>query len=64
MYVYRIIVESTNECLPEPYFDKVKAIEDAKAMKKKSKDKLDFKVVSLVPLFSTKEQEKQNEIDF
>lgn len=64
MFVYRIINEETNECLPDPHFDKEKAIDLAKDLKTKAKGKAEFRVVSVIPIFSTKEKDQQNDIEF
>lgn len=64
MYIYRVFNKETNEVADNgPIFDSDKAIEHAKSLKAKHKG--EYKVCSIVPIFSTEdEQEKQKDIDF
>lgn len=62
MYVYGLIIDATNEMLPIRLFTKQDAIEEAKKLK--TKDKADYRVISLSPVYSTKEENKQADIEF
>lgn len=55
LFVYRVINDQDNTSLPEPHFDADSAIAKAKELHKASKNKLDFRVVKTIPVYSTKE---------
>lgn len=62
MNIYRIVNEATQEVLPDPIFNSGDAIKQADALAKKLKT--DFRVVSLVPVYSTKAKADQKDIEF
>ena len=64
MIIYRVMNEETNEVLPDPIFGKESAIKQAQDLRKKSKDKAHFRVISSVPVFTTKEREENADIQF
>lgn len=65
MLIYRLMNEETGEVLPDPIFGKDNAIDQANALKKKAKDKAEFRVISTVPVYTTKEnKDKEADIDF
>lgn len=54
LFVYRIISDTTNESLPDAYFSLADAVKVADSLKDKAKDKLDFRVVKTIPVYTTK----------
>lgn len=65
MLIYRIMNEETGTVLPDPIFGKDKAIEQANDLKNKAKGKAEFRVISTVPVYTTKEnKDKEADIDF
>lgn len=54
LFVYRVISDTTNESLPDAYFSLADAVKMADSLKDKAKDKLDFRVVKTIPVYTTK----------
>lgn len=63
MFIYRVFNKETNDTADGgPQFDKDKAIELANALKKKHKG--EYKVCSIIPVYSTEDKDEQQNIDF